>query len=387
MTVAESQLDLYSDTTLSGTQGVYKELRDTGPIVFCSNNDLYAITQYDAVRDALRSDSILINGKGVAANDLINNTPSETVIISDGETHARRRNILMKPLNMRAISDVRDRIQETADRCVEELVERDRFCGVKDFASVLPISIVADMVGLTEHGRENMLDWAAATFNALGPANDRTMAALPLAGQLLQYTATLSADQVSPEGWAGQILSHAEQGSISPSEAVMMIVDYVAPSLDTTILASAHMLWQLGKTPRAFEALRSNEQLVPGIVNETVRLSSPIRSFTRFAQSDYNSEYGRIPAGARAVILYASANWDERHYQNAHSFVVERNPRDHVGWGHGVHSCAGMHLARAEMEALARSLARYATSIEVDAPIPIVNNVLQGFESFNASLN
>lgn len=253
---------------------------------------------------------------------------------------------------------------------------------MKDFASHLPVSIVAELVGLTEDGRENMLSWAAATFDALGPLNERAQAALPMAGSLLQYTAGLTPDQVRSDGWAGRILAEADAGTITPAEATMMIVDYVAPSLDTTILASAQLLWSLGSTHGALDQLKANPDLVKSAVIEAVRLASPIRAFTRYAETDYVSDDGTIPAGARAAVMYASANWDESHYPTPQDYQIDRNPRDHVGWGHGAHTCAGMHLARAEMEALCRALIAHATSIEVAKPKRIVNNVLQGFSTF-----
>ncbi|MCG8441389.1 MAG: cytochrome P450 [Caulobacterales bacterium] len=383
----QSDIDLYSDETLSQTEVVYRSLRDRGPIVFLPANNLYVVTHFDAVRAALRADETLISGKGVAANDFINNTTMATTLGSDGETHDRRRAVLMRPLGPRALEKVKQRIEESADRLVQDLRARGGFCGVRDFASHLPVSIVADLVGLEEDGRENMLVWAAATFDALGPLNARAQQALQVALGLREYARQLGPDKVKSSGWAAHIFAAHENGEVSIEEAVSMVLDYTAPSLDTTILATGHMLWRLGVTPNAFSALRSDPGLAPSVVNESVRLASPIRGFTRYACRDYVTDAGTIPAGSRAVMLYASANWDERRYQDAHQFHVHRNPRDHVGWGHGAHTCAGMHLARLEMEALARALARHVERIEVGEPAPIMNNVLQGFARMDVTFH
>ena len=379
MNTPESEVDLFSGDTLQNTEQVYKQLRDTGAIVNLPANRLYAITRFDAVRAGLRADSILINGKGVAANDFMNGVPSHTTLISDGALHKKRRDILMRPLGPGALQSVKDRIATSADSLVQDLVGRDQFCGVKDFASHLPVSIVADLIGLEESGRENMLDWAAATFDALGPMNSRTEQALQTAMGLIAYVQTLNPNTVKPGGWAEAILNEVPAGILAPEEAAMMVVDYVAPALDTTILASAQMLWRLASTPGAFDCLKSDPDLIPSVVNESVRLASPIREFTRYAAESYTTSDGTIPSGSRVAVLYASANWDDRHYPNADQFQIDRNPRDHVGWGHGQHSCAGMHLARMEMEALARALVKHVSSIDCEEPVPIINNVLQGF--------
>ncbi len=379
MTIRQSHIDLFSDETLADTQTVYRELREAGAIVYLPANDLYAITHFAAVKAALRADDALISSKGVAANDAINTAGSDATITSDGATHTRRRLILMRPLMPKSLHAVRERVEQSAQQLVQDLVSQDRFCGGKDFASHLPLSIVAELVGLEPKGRENMLDWASATFDALGPINDRTYHALPRALGLLQYVKELGPDRLRKGGWAEAIIKCCDAGEISEGEAAMMIIDYTAPSLDTTILASAHMLWRLGVTPGAYDALKEDPSLIPGVVNESVRLASPIRGFTRYAQAAYESEHGTIPAGARVAVLYASANWDDMHYNDADAFDVYRNPRDHVGWGHGPHICAGMHLARLEMEALLRALLNHVESINVEHPTPITNNVLQGF--------
>ena len=382
-----SDIDLFSDDTLTNTPARYRTLRDIGPVVYLQRNDLFALTHFDAVRAALRADDVLINGRGVAANDFLNTTNSEATLISDGAVHSRRRAILIRPLLPKSLAEVRQRIKDSAGRLVRDLLGRDGFCGVRDFAAHLPVSIVAELVGLEESGRENMLEWAAATFNALGPMNDRTSAALERTLGLVRYVQKLSPDRVRQGSWAGQLLEAAERGELTLGEAATMVVDYVAPSLDTTILASAHMLWRLGVTDGAFEALRRNPSLAASAVNESVRLASPIREFTRYAQTDFTWNGVTVPARARAAVLYASANWDERHYESADAFRVDRNPRDHVGWGHGVHICAGMHLARLEMESLARALIEHVEHIEVGEPVPIFNSVLQGFESLPAAFH
>lgn len=384
MDVPEADIDLFSDDTLTDTPRWYRALREAGAMVHLPRNGLYAVTRFDAVRAALRADAVLVNGHGVAANDFLNGTPADTTLTSDGETHMRRRAILTRPLRPQSLQDVRARIDTAADALVDRLVVQGEFCGVKDFAAHLPVSIVSDLVGLEESGREHMLDWAAATFNALGPMNDRTREALSRALGLIAYVRELTPDRLRPGGWASLVFAEMERGALTATEAAMMVVDYVAPSLDTTILATTHMLWRLGTTEGAFDALRQDPNLVGSLVDETVRLASPIREFTRFASSDYVTDDGTVPEGERVAVLYASANWDERHYPNADRFAIDRNPRDHVGWGHGVHLCAGKHLARMEMEALALALARKVRCIEVGAPAPLLNNVLQGFEALPA---
>src|SRR6185369_17890042 len=98
----------------------------------------------------------------------------------------------------------------------------------------------------------------------------------------------------------------------------------------------------------------------------------------RLAVEDYDCGGTTIPAGDRILILYASANRDERHFPDPERFDVTRNAKDHVGFGHGVHRCAGGYVAELEMQSLLRAMAARVRHIEVGEPVPALNNVLRG---------
>jgi cytochrome P450 len=373
--------DLYGRAALRNPYPAYRKIRELAPAVWMPNRRMWAIGRFDDVRAALRANDVLVSGRGVAANDLVNNVDNPITLSSDGEIHDRRRLALIQPVLPGPLKDLRKRLEDEADGLVAGLATGERFDAMARFASHLPVKVVAELVGLNEAGRKKMLRWAAATFDVLGVLNARGIAAMPQVLELSRYIRSLSRANVMPGGWAEGLFDAADRGDLSPEEAQAMVIDYVGPALDTTILATGEMLWRLAITPGAYEAVREDPSLIPGVINEVVRISSPIRSFTRFAAADYAVGDITVPAGDRVLVLFASANWDERHYPDPDRFDVRRNPRDHVGWGHGTHTCAGMHLARLEMEVLLRSLVTHVARLEVGAPTLIRNNVLQGFKT------
>jgi len=377
-------VDLYARAALLDPYPHYKTIRATGSAVWLPKRKLYAIGGYDDVKTALRADQTLVSGKGVAANRIVNGMNAPTTLTSDAETHIRRRTTLIKPLSPAALKELQARMESTAEELVTSLIKKDGFDAVADFAVHLPVSIVGELVGLKPEGRKNLLHWAAATFDALGPMNFRFLRALPSLLDLRRYATNLTRENVMPGGWADGVFEAAERGQIAPHEAHAMIIDYVAPSLDTTILATGHMIWLLAKHADAFDAVKQDPSLITNTVHEAVRLASPIRGFTRYAAADTEIGDALIPKDARVLILYASANRDERKYADADKFDVTRGARDHVAWGHGPHVCAGMHLARLEMECLLRALTRHVARIDVGEPAPILNNVLQGFKTLPA---
>lgn len=373
--------DLYGRAALQDPYPAYRQIRDLGPAVWMGKRKLWAIGRFDDVRAALKADQALVSGRGVAANEAVNRVESPITLTSDGEVHARRRQVLIQPVSPQPLKDLRPRLAAEADRLVAALADGSPFDAMARFAAHLPVTVVAELVGLDEDGRKNMLRWAAATFNALGVMNARGVGALPHLYELTGYIQKLSRDKVAPGSWAARLFDAADRGELSPEEAQAMIIDYVGPALDTTILATGHMVWRLATTPGAYETLRAEPELLAGVVNESVRLASPLRGFTRYVAEDYDVGGTVIPEGARVLVLFASANRDERRFPDPDRFDVRRNPREHVGWGHGPHACVGMHLARLEMEVLLERLMARVEWIEVGQPTPIWNNALQGFET------
>jgi cytochrome P450 len=210
---------------------------------------------------------------------------------------------------------------------------------------------------------------------------------LPTIQQFVQFGMSLTRQDLVPGSWADLILEASQNGELPMTEARDLIFDYVLPSLDTTIYATGEMLYQLASSPHAFQELRKRPELIPGIINESVRLASPLRGFTRYAKVDMTFSDTTLPAGSRVWLLYASGNRDERHYADPDRFDIDRNPRDHLGWGHGVHLCTGMHLARLEMEAILVALINRVARIDVGDPVRIINNSAQGFATLPFTLH
>ncbi|PYE13014.1 cytochrome P450 [Williamsia limnetica] len=375
-------VDLYGRSALIDPQPVYRQIREAGSVVWLPKHKVWAMGRFDDVRDALRDDVNFRSGAGVAANPVANLLGRKTVLSSDDERHSTRRRILMQSLVSRAIRPSLPILRDEAQATVERLLERESFDGIADFASRLPVAAVADLVGV-EVGPQQLLTWGASTFDILGPVNRRTLDATPTALGLLLYTMRLRRSQVTPDGWAASVFDAADRGEISKSEARTMVIDFVAPSLDTTILATGQLLWSLGQNPDVYAQLRAEPDLIPTAVVEAVRMSSPIRGFTRSVAHDKMIDGVRLKAGDRVVLLYAAANMDDRHFDEPQTFSLHRRGSN-LGWGHGMHTCVGMQLSKLEMQTLLHVLISRVETIEVSDPVLLANNCLQGFESFQA---
>jgi len=374
-------LDLYSTEVIEDSREAFARIRDAGPVVWLPRHRMWAIGRFDDVRAALRDDELFASGHGVAANPMTNRAARKTTLFSDGETHSTRRRVLMRSLGAQAIAPVAERLDAEAGAIVAALVGAGEFDAARDFSRGLPVQVVADLVGVRV-STERLLGWGAVSFDILGPLNRRGLRAAPSSIGLLAYSQRLDRSRVVPGSWAAGVFDAADRGEIDRTEARNMVIDFIAPSLDTTILASTYMLWLLGENPDAWRRIRREPELIGAAVVESVRLSSPIRGFTRRVSRD--AEFGgvQLRAGDRAVLLFGAANLDERHFPEPERFDLDRPPGGNLGWGNGPHTCVGIHLAKLELAALLRALAAQVETIEIAGPpARIRNNTLQGIGS------
>jgi cytochrome P450 len=376
-------LDLYADAVLRDSRDAFARIRDAGPAVWLPRHRMYAIGRFDDVRRALRNDEVFRSSEGVAANWLTNRLGRDTTLFSDGDTYTTRRNVLKRSLGAKALTAIQDRIEDEAQAVVERLARGGEFEAASDFASHLPLSIVAQLVGVRADGNR-LLKWAAATFEALGPLNRRGASAAVISLSLFFYSQRLNAERVAPGSWAASVFEARNRGEVTTREAKSLVIDFVGPALDTTILASTHLLWVLGNNPDAWRQIRDDPSLIPAAVVENVRLASPIRGFTRAVDADHEVDGITLPAGSRVVLLYGAANLDETQFPHPERFDPERDGNVQLGWGNGSHTCVGLHLSKLEMHALLHAMVPRVERIEVGAPQRLLNNTLQGISRLPA---
>ncbi len=373
-------IDLYSDEVIGDPYPHYRALRDAGAAVWLTKNEAWAITRYQDVRDALRNPQVFSSAHGCMLNEPMNEAVKGIMLCSDDPHHMALRKVFAEPLMPGALAKIKDRLVTLADAKIDELVDSGSFDAVADLAHYLPLTVVTELVGLNDEGRAQMLAWAAGIFNAFGPLpNARTEAGLATAQLVFEYINTRAPRETFlPGGLGARIFECADRGLVSQEQAKVLLIDYLTPALDTTINATSSAIWLFGQFPDQWDLIREDPSLIPNAINEVVRLESPIRAFARYVTQDHTMGGVALDAGSRAVILYASANRDERKWDDPERFDVRRKVADHMGFGHGTHTCAGMHLAKMEIQCLLEALARRVHRFELGEGQHSVHNVLRG---------
>ena len=384
---ASSDYDPYSDAALLDPWPGYRKLRDAGPAVWLTKYEMFALTRYDMVRRALMDWEAFPSRNGVMMNDRMNHVLRGNTLCSDGAEHDTLRNVLGRPLTPRALRPIKEQISFEAETLADKLTAAGTFDAATDLAHHLPVMVVSNLIGLPEAGRERMLVWAEEMFNSFGPLNDRTVAAFPVLEEMMDYVTNEAVPaKLRPGSWADGLHAAVARGEVSAQACPAMMVDYLGPSLDTTIFAISTAVWLFANHPEQWDLVRDDPLLMPSAVNEVLRYDAPIQGFSRYIATEVNLDGSVLPAGSRAILFYGAANRDERKYPDPDRFDVRRRPGDHLGFGAGPHACVGMNLARIEMLALFTALAKRIRRFTILEAQPVLNNVLRGFKTLRVSV-
>ena len=383
-----SDVDLYTAEARIDPYPIYEELRALGPVVHLSRDDLYALPRYDDVRAALMDWRTFSSARSVFVDPTLNAQLEGITLCSDPPDHTMMRAVLGRPLRQDRMRDIAPRIEAEAEAIVTKLVDRGRFDAATELAEHLPMTVVSDLVGLPDQGRAKMLEWAAAIWDVQGPANERFTSAMPAVEEFVAFAVNEAVPgRIDPDGWAAHLYQAADRGELPREKCPVMMLDYVTPSLDTTILAITNAIALFAQHPEQWELLRADRSLIPHAINESLRLESPVPQFSRVLTEDHEIDGVPLPVGSRVALLYGSANRDERHYPDPTQFDITRRPSDHLAFGRGEHVCVGMHLARLEMTALLQRLADRVARFEIVATTPMVNNGLRGLEHLEVTVD
>jgi hypothetical protein len=395
-----SDVDLFAPDVLADPYPAYERLREAGPVVWLERYGVWASARYSAVRGALLDHESFSSAAGVGLADLRPapgssaadagmtgasrdpnwRTPS-MLLEQDPPDHTRARRVVSSVLSP---SGIRERGQEwtaAAEDIVRKLVAVGEFDGIRQLAQVLPLTVFADAVGLSEEGRaENLLPFADFAFNAFGPPNE--LVAKSVAGgkaALPWVVAHCYPDKLSPDGWGARIHRLAEQEGYSVDEGAVLVRSLLAAGIDTTVRGLGSALFHLATHPHQYAALRADPGLIRSAFDESVRLESPTRMFFRAVTRDTELDGVKVPGGDKIVLLFGAANRDPRRWDDADRFDITRKSGGHLGFGVGIHACIGRIVAYLEAEVMLKALTALAATVETAGPPRWhLNNTVRG---------
>jgi cytochrome P450 len=239
-------------------------------------------------------------------------------------------------------------VGRVANGLIDKLAANGKADLVKEFTFDYPSQIIAGLLGLPEQDYPQFQRWSISLLSwIINP--ERGLAA---SAALRDYFAPiLEARRTEPRDDLISALAEAEiDGEKLEDEEIYSFLRLLLPAgVETTYRALGSLLFALLSDPAQLAAIRADRSLLPQAIEEGVRWEPPLLTITRLATRDTELGGVPIPAGSTVMPMLGAANRQEDRYPNPDAFDIFRQARGHLGWGHGVHVCLGMHLARLEM--------------------------------------
>ncbi|HEY1740499.1 MAG TPA: cytochrome P450 [Acidimicrobiia bacterium] len=367
----------------------YDYARDQGPVWREPHHGVVMVTGYDEAIAVLNDTTAFSNCNTVSGPFVPFPVPVEgddiTAVIDtyrdtlpfsdqlpsfDPPKHTAHRALLMRLITPKRLRENEEFMWRLADRQLDEFHANGRCEFVHEYAGPFTLLVIADLLGVPdeEHDRfrkELQGDARASTGGAHGTDKSGAVAHKPLEFLYDRFTAFIEDRRRTPRNDVMTELATATfpDGTLPEVHDVMLIAaNLFAAGQETTARMLGTALRRIGEEPDLQQQLRDDRSRIPAFVEEVVRLESPIQGNFRMARHHTSLGGVDIPAGTSVMVLEGAANHDPRQFECPADLRLDRaNGRQHIGFGFGIHACAGAPLARAEGRAsLERILDRMA---------------------------
>jgi cytochrome P450 len=359
----------------------WTRLRDEAPVYWCRSAEFWAITRYDDVLDVLHDPARFSSKGGPTGRQHQWDLPRLPLIQDDPPHHDRLRRILSKAFTPKITSQREVRVREIADELVGDLRRRleagEKVDLVRAFTSPLPVSVIAEILGIPSELRDRLRMWNATTSvtgavelaEAHRPETMREM--YETLAELLEERRSERRDDL----FSALIeASENDESPLGPDELIGLCQLLWSAGNETTTNLLSNMAVVLQERPDLLETLWTRPRETAAMVDEFLRLQSPVNCLARTANEDLELHGRKLRKDDVLMVIFAAANRDPRHFERADEFDPDRRPNDHVAFSHGIHFCLGSHLARLEacvgLEVLGELLPRVRIRTDLGARIP-----------------
>ncbi|RPI08933.1 MAG: cytochrome P450 [Actinobacteria bacterium] len=383
--------EVFDPAVLADPHAEYARLRAEPGLAYVPLLDAWAVTRYADVTAVLREPLLFSSARGMGdMMSMVGDAPisedgremsgpgslGRSLIASDPPIHTTMRRLVNRGFTPRVIGDYEPRVREIAELFVDEMIEKGADGGadlVRDLSYPLPVTVIAEMLGIPGERKEQFKRWSDAAVAAfsLTPDADRFRVA---AEEMFEFFVEVIEDRTTnpKDDLVSMLVTRGADGEapLTVDELVgFCILLLIAGNETTTNLIGNWMRMLVGR-PDVEAALRADPSKIAASFEEQLRYDGPVQSLFRGATAPTEIGGNAIDAGTRIMVLFAAANRDEAKWgADAASYRLDRQPTDHVGFGHGIHLCLGAPLARLEARVTAEVLFERTSALELSGDI------------------
>jgi cytochrome P450 len=355
MSVEELKTELAS--IFADPYSTYRQVRDQtpAPYVFMPPGVLpgidealraWSLMKYDDVYQALRDHDSFSSGR----NPLIDKGlfPQLALIMDDPPRHTRFRRLVNKAFTLRRVEALEPWITSIADELLDQ-IGAEEVDIVQSYTIPLPVRVIARMLGIPGDQYPTFKRWSDTFISSLvSISTEERMQNVQEMATFFGHMAAERRAQGAEDLITALVESEIEGESLQDWEILSFCILLLIAGNETTTNLVGNMLGILADRPELWQRLRADRSLVEPVIEETLRYESPIQQLIRVTTRDVNMSGATIPQGEMVAVFFGAANRDPKEFPNPDEFRLDRDLRNHVAFGMGIHYCLGAPLARVE---------------------------------------
>ena len=354
------ELGLFDDVVAGDVRDPYPELaeaRRANPIQKLDSSlmpheegqDVFFIYRHEDITQVLRDGETFSSAHII---DLIMGPiMGEHIMLGmDDPEHRRYRAIVSTAFRQKVLAQwEQELLVDVANELIDAFARRGSADLVREFNFPFPTKVISGILGLPREDYRQFQRWTTAILSFFTKLDEAIVASQ----EVKEYMSVILAERrrAPREDLISELAQAELDGERLSDEEIFSFLRLLLPAgVETTYRATGNMLFSLLSNSDQLEAVRSDRELIPQAIEESLRLETPLLNITRLATKDAEVGGVLIPAGSTVMLMLAAANRDEARYPDPdHYDLLRASPKPHISFGHGPHACLGTHLARLEM--------------------------------------
>ncbi|HXO50153.1 MAG TPA: cytochrome P450 [Mycobacterium sp.] len=374
---APVEFDPYSDSFFDDPYDTYSWMRDEAPVYYSDRWDFYALTRNADVVAAHRDWETFSSAYGVTLDALSMHQRFDELnmlILLDPPEHERLRKLVRQVFTKAAIANLEPLVTDVVTTHVETLAGRTQFDLVADFAALFPVEIISSMLGVPPGERQQIRLWTDGFLHREPNNPFATESGVAASMAMGEYFLQLAKEKRRrPDDLIISRLVTAtyedEDGvthRLTDQDIGTFSVLLAAAGSETVTKLMGNGAMAFHHNPDQWELVLADPGLIPGAIEEMLRLNPPSQYQGRFTTRDVELEGGIIPAGSPTLLVTGAATRDPRAYERPDEFDIKRGGATTLAFGYGAHSCLGSWLARLETRIALQQLRERWPRFDVD---------------------
>ena len=404
-----TDFDFFDPEVIESPYEFYQVLREQAPVYQLPGTDIFMVSRLEDIKQTAKDTATFSSDfmhvlKGpepcpeaaeIYASGI---EPVDTLLTMDPPRHKIYRSLINKVFSAKRVEKMHDYIEQIADELIDDFIDKGECEFVRDFATPLPVYVIADQLGVPRADLRKIKSWSDAFASRLGgmasPEEEVENARLIVEYQ--RYMERVIEDRrASPrDDMISDLVNTPIDGGrlMSLQEAVSMIEQLLVAGNETTTSALSGGVLSLIQLSDQLQKMLDDPAIINNAVEEILRLESPSAGLWRVVTRDTEIRGVAIPKGSLVMLRYAAGNRDERVFDAPEEMnVCRHNANDHLAFGQGTHFCPGAMLARKEMQVAFTKLLQRLTNVRlVEGKNDLThwpNVVLRGLKSLTISFD